>query len=114
MHVCCNPLQSIALEDPVFIHPGSALYKQNCEYVVYQQIDETSKLYMKGIYFLNNLSKTVCEITKCCHKFQTENFFWQEYLLSNLSGCHCLLQVSVGSRNRLKLQSQGTIRVGTA
>ena len=75
MHVCFNPLQSIALEDPVFIHPGSALYKQNCEYVVYQQIDETSKLYMKGIYFLNSLNKTVCEITKCCYKFQTENFF---------------------------------------
>ncbi len=41
----------MSLDEPVFIHPGSVLYKQNPQYVVYQQIDETSKLYMKGKHF---------------------------------------------------------------
>lgn len=36
------------LEEPAYIHPNSVLYKQDPEYLVYQQIDETSKLYMKG------------------------------------------------------------------
>ncbi|ESO08407.1 hypothetical protein HELRODRAFT_74874, partial [Helobdella robusta] len=33
----------------VFIHPSSSLFKNKCEYVVYQYIEETSKLYMKGV-----------------------------------------------------------------
>nr|XP_011412430.2 probable ATP-dependent RNA helicase DHX37 [Crassostrea gigas] len=37
------------LEEPVFIHPLSVLYKQKPEYIVYQYIQETSKVYMKGI-----------------------------------------------------------------
>ncbi len=41
----------MSLDEPVFIHPGSVLYKQNPLYVVYQQIEETSKLYMKGKHF---------------------------------------------------------------
>lgn len=36
------------LEEPVFIHPLSVLYKQKPEYIVYQYIQETSKVYMKG------------------------------------------------------------------
>ncbi len=42
-----NP-QSCSTEDPVFIHPASALFKVLPEYVVYQEIIETSKLYMRG------------------------------------------------------------------
>ena len=41
--------QSICLDDPVFIHPGSALHRLNSEYVVYQHVEDASKLYMKGI-----------------------------------------------------------------
>ncbi|CAH1802480.1 unnamed protein product [Owenia fusiformis] len=41
--------QSIHLEEPVYIHPNSVLYKQNHEYVVFQDITETSKLYMRGV-----------------------------------------------------------------
>ncbi|XP_062585377.1 probable ATP-dependent RNA helicase DHX37, partial [Saccostrea cucullata] len=37
------------LEEPVFIHPLSVLHKQKPEYIVYQHIQETSKVYMKGI-----------------------------------------------------------------
>ncbi|CAH1802481.1 unnamed protein product, partial [Owenia fusiformis] len=40
--------QSIHLEEPVYIHPNSVLYKQNHEYVVFQDITETLKLYMRG------------------------------------------------------------------
>lgn len=40
--------QCTELEEPVFIHPLSVLYKQKPEYIVYQYIQETSKVYMKG------------------------------------------------------------------
>ena len=43
-------LQCPNLEDPVFIHPTSVLYRERPEFVVYQHIEETSKLYMKGIF----------------------------------------------------------------
>jgi hypothetical protein len=42
--------QCTELEEPVFIHPLSVLYKQKPEYIVYQYIQETSKVYMKGKY----------------------------------------------------------------
>ncbi|XP_069134238.1 probable ATP-dependent RNA helicase DHX37 [Argopecten irradians] len=41
--------QCAELEEPLFIHPSSVLYRQNPPYVVYQRIEETSKLYMKGL-----------------------------------------------------------------
>ncbi|XP_077164157.1 putative ATP-dependent RNA helicase DHX37 [Paroedura picta] len=37
------------LDDPVFIHPSSVLFKQLPEFVVYQEIVETTKMYMKGV-----------------------------------------------------------------
>ena len=43
-----NLFQCPELEEPVFIHPSSVLYKQQPEFVVYQHITETSKMYMKG------------------------------------------------------------------
>ncbi|XP_064612287.1 probable ATP-dependent RNA helicase DHX37 [Liolophura sinensis] len=46
---CRHAYQCTELEEPVFIHPTSVLYKQNAEFVVYQYIHETSKLYMKGV-----------------------------------------------------------------
>lgn len=44
-HLC---LQTPLLDDPVFIHPSSVLFKELPDFVVYQEIVETSKLYMKG------------------------------------------------------------------
>ncbi|XP_053375009.1 probable ATP-dependent RNA helicase DHX37 isoform X2 [Mercenaria mercenaria] len=44
-----NAYQCPNLEDPVFLHPTSVLYRERPEFVVYQHIEETSKLYMKGI-----------------------------------------------------------------
>ncbi|PIO30902.1 hypothetical protein AB205_0055950, partial [Aquarana catesbeiana] len=35
------------LEDPVFTHPNSSLFKQLPDFVVYQEIFETTKMYMK-------------------------------------------------------------------
>lgn len=40
--------QTPLLDDPVFIHPSSALFKKLPEFVVYQEITETSKMYMRG------------------------------------------------------------------
>ncbi|XP_033947271.1 probable ATP-dependent RNA helicase DHX37 isoform X2 [Pseudochaenichthys georgianus] len=37
------------LDDPVFIHPHSALFKTLPEFLVYQEIMETTKMYMRGV-----------------------------------------------------------------
>ncbi|XP_067911172.1 probable ATP-dependent RNA helicase DHX37 isoform X2 [Heterodontus francisci] len=37
------------IDEPVFIHPNSVLFKHLPEFVVYQEIVETSKMYMKGL-----------------------------------------------------------------
>ncbi|KAJ7400760.1 putative ATP-dependent RNA helicase DHX37 [Pitangus sulphuratus] len=42
-----NAYKTALLEDPVFIHPSSVLFKELPEFVVYQEIVETTKLYMK-------------------------------------------------------------------
>lgn len=42
-------LQTPLLDDPVFIHPSSALHKTLPEFVVYQEIMETTKMYMRGV-----------------------------------------------------------------
>ncbi|XP_040467167.1 probable ATP-dependent RNA helicase DHX37 [Falco naumanni] len=44
-----NAYKTPLLDDPVFIHPSSVLFKQLPEFVVYQEIVETTKLYMKGV-----------------------------------------------------------------
>ncbi|XP_030624373.1 putative ATP-dependent RNA helicase DHX37 isoform X3 [Chanos chanos] len=44
-----NAYKTPLLDDPVFIHPSSALHKTLPEFVVYQEIMETSKMYMKGV-----------------------------------------------------------------
>jgi ATP-dependent RNA helicase DHX37/DHR1 len=44
-----NAYQSIILEDPIFIHPSSVLFKDLPEYVCYVEMAETSKMYMKGV-----------------------------------------------------------------
>lgn len=40
--------QTPLMDEPVFIHPTSALFKNLPEFVVYQEIMETTKMYMKG------------------------------------------------------------------
>lgn len=40
--------QTPLMDEPVFIHPTSALFKTLPEFVVYQEIMETTKMYMKG------------------------------------------------------------------
>ncbi|XP_070618215.1 probable ATP-dependent RNA helicase DHX37 isoform X2 [Erythrolamprus reginae] len=44
-----NGYKTPLLDDPVFIHPNSVLFKQLPEFVVYQEIVETTKMYMKGV-----------------------------------------------------------------
>ncbi|XP_040272163.1 probable ATP-dependent RNA helicase DHX37 isoform X1 [Bufo bufo] len=44
-----NAYKTPLLEDPVFIHPNSSLFKQLPDFVVFQEILETTKMYMKGV-----------------------------------------------------------------
>uniref|UniRef100_A0A3Q2EBR3 RNA helicase n=1 Tax=Cyprinodon variegatus TaxID=28743 RepID=A0A3Q2EBR3_CYPVA len=44
-----NAYKTPLMDDPVFIHPNSALFKTLPEFVVYQEIMETSKMYMRGV-----------------------------------------------------------------
>ena len=43
-----NAYSCMSLDEPVFIHPSSALFNVLPEYVIYQEVVETSKLFMKG------------------------------------------------------------------
>ncbi|KAJ8313105.1 hypothetical protein KUTeg_010478 [Tegillarca granosa] len=60
-----NAYECIELEEPVYIHPCSVLYRQNPEYVVYQYIHETSKVYMKGIVAIEPEWLPVFAATHC-------------------------------------------------
>ncbi|XP_076473117.1 putative ATP-dependent RNA helicase DHX37 [Babylonia areolata] len=64
-----NPYQCAEIEDLVYIHPTSALYKQKKEFVVYQHIHITSRPYMKGVvgveaHWLPELAPYHCQRSK--------------------------------------------------
>ncbi|XP_041856183.1 probable ATP-dependent RNA helicase DHX37 [Melanotaenia boesemani] len=44
-----NGYKTPLMDDPVFIHPNSALFKTLPNFVIYQEIMETSKMYMRGV-----------------------------------------------------------------
>ncbi|KAM3611065.1 uncharacterized protein V6R79_012970 [Siganus canaliculatus] len=44
-----NGYKTPLMDEPVFIHPTSALFKTLPEFLVYQEIMETTKMYMKGV-----------------------------------------------------------------
>uniref|UniRef100_A0A8C6R3U9 DEAH-box helicase 37 n=1 Tax=Nannospalax galili TaxID=1026970 RepID=A0A8C6R3U9_NANGA len=44
-----NAYKTPLLDDPVFIHPSSVLFRELPDFVVYQEIIETTKMYMKGV-----------------------------------------------------------------
>ncbi|XP_033474385.2 putative ATP-dependent RNA helicase DHX37 [Epinephelus lanceolatus] len=44
-----NGYKTPLLDEPVFIHPTSALFKALPEFIVYQEIMETTKMYMRGV-----------------------------------------------------------------
>ncbi|XP_057347312.1 probable ATP-dependent RNA helicase DHX37 isoform X3 [Manis pentadactyla] len=44
-----NAYKTPLLDDPVFIHPSSILFRELPDFVVYQEIVETTKMYMKGV-----------------------------------------------------------------
>ncbi|XP_043571745.1 probable ATP-dependent RNA helicase DHX37 [Chiloscyllium plagiosum] len=44
-----NAYKTPLIDEPVFIHPNSVLFKHLPEFVVYQEIVETSKMYMNGL-----------------------------------------------------------------
>ncbi|KAF5905343.1 putative ATP-dependent RNA helicase DHX37, partial [Clarias magur] len=44
-----NGYKTPLLDEPVFIHPSSVLHKELPEFAVYQDIMETTKMYMRGV-----------------------------------------------------------------
>lgn len=44
-----NGYKTPLMDEPVFIHPNSALFKTMPDFVVYQEIMETTKMYMRGV-----------------------------------------------------------------
>ncbi|KAF0872071.1 DHX37 helicase, partial [Crocuta crocuta] len=44
-----NAYKTPLLDEPVFIHPSSVLFRELPEFVIYQEIVETTKMYMKGV-----------------------------------------------------------------
>ncbi|XP_039096850.1 probable ATP-dependent RNA helicase DHX37 isoform X1 [Hyaena hyaena] len=44
-----NAYKTPLLDEPVFIHPSSILFRELPEFVIYQEIVETTKMYMKGV-----------------------------------------------------------------
>ncbi|XP_063051694.1 probable ATP-dependent RNA helicase DHX37 [Engraulis encrasicolus] len=44
-----NGYKTPLLDEPVFIHPNSALHKNPPDFLVYQEIMETTKMYMRGV-----------------------------------------------------------------
>ncbi|XP_047448704.1 probable ATP-dependent RNA helicase DHX37 [Mugil cephalus] len=44
-----NGYKTPLMDEPVFIHPKSALFKTLPEFVVYQEVMETTKMYMRGV-----------------------------------------------------------------
>ncbi|XP_077015676.1 putative ATP-dependent RNA helicase DHX37 isoform X2 [Tamandua tetradactyla] len=64
-----NAYKTPLLDDPVFIHPSSVLFKELPEFVVYQEIVETTKMYMKGVsavemQWIPALLPTYCQFNK--------------------------------------------------
>ncbi|KAL8569007.1 hypothetical protein ACOMHN_048255 [Nucella lapillus] len=64
-----NPYQCAEIEDLVYVHPTSALYKQKKELVVYQHIHITSRPYMKGVvgvepHWLPEVAPYHCQFSK--------------------------------------------------
>ena len=60
-------LQCAEIEDFVYVHPTSALYRQKKDFVVYQHIHQTSRPYMKGRY-------PVSTTNKCQHHWDASVF----------------------------------------
>ncbi|KAL0979250.1 hypothetical protein UPYG_G00182780 [Umbra pygmaea] len=44
-----NGYKTPLLDEPVYIHPSSALFKTLPQFVVYQEVMETTKMYMRGV-----------------------------------------------------------------
>ncbi|GFR68244.1 pre-mRNA-splicing factor ATP-dependent RNA helicase prp16 [Elysia marginata] len=63
--------QCMQLEEPVYVHPESSMYRdtQGVEFVVYQSMVETSRLYMRGLccveaHWFPELAPSYCILSK--------------------------------------------------
>ena len=82
-------------DDPVFIHPSSVLYKTNHKFVVYQEVHETTKLYMQGTRYITCSMCNVVRISKQQERLVVE----QVSLLSTKSGYQSSLTTTAPSQN---------------
>lgn len=78
-----NAYISDSLEDPVFIHPKSALFRVLPEFVVYQEVMETTKLFMKGSNNTDNNDNNITLLLMCL-----QSYLHIEYFLFCFR-CHC-------------------------
>jgi ATP-dependent RNA helicase DHX37/DHR1 len=58
------------MEEPVFMHSSSVLRKETPEWIVYQELYETNKTYMRGITvidpsWLPKFAPSLCSLKEC-------------------------------------------------
>uniref|UniRef100_A0A4W4FEH1 Activating signal cointegrator 1 complex subunit 3 n=1 Tax=Electrophorus electricus TaxID=8005 RepID=A0A4W4FEH1_ELEEL len=62
-----NGYKTPLLDEPVFIHPSSVLHKTLPDFVVYQEVMETTKMYMRGVcvcvYWIPKLLPQYCHFS---------------------------------------------------
>ncbi|XP_012288521.1 probable ATP-dependent RNA helicase kurz [Orussus abietinus] len=66
---CKYAYKTLEMEEPVFMHSSSVLRKTNPEWVVYQELFETNKVYMRGITaiqpeWLPKFVPSLCQLKK--------------------------------------------------
>lgn len=72
------------MDEPVFIYPTSALFKKLPEFVVYQEIMETTKMYMKGECHIWHVDIAVTSKSRQ----GGVKFFLKQFVHSLLGACH--------------------------
>ena len=50
--VCSLHMQCVSCEDPVYLHPSSSFLASPPDYVIYQELTDTSRVYMRGTLLL--------------------------------------------------------------
>ena len=69
--ICVCIMQSMTLQEHVYIHPSSILYHMNKEFIVYQSMEETSsRIFMKGINYVSKIYYKYCEL------IENTEFLW--------------------------------------
>lgn len=74
-----NAYQGLLLQDPIFIHPSSVLFKELPNYVCYVEMIETAKMYMKGVCAIDSSWLPVYLPSQCSFEKPVVNETEQNY-----------------------------------